>query len=201
MNLSKMVATQKVLHDRIIKTHGLENEDLLPNTILALMVEVGELANEWRGFKHWSKDREPRTEGTKQGKTKDGLPARHIVAYNPLLEEYVDGLSFILELSLLFYKYDEETSLPIWSGNLPSMKIQYPNVVEQFNSLFHTIGYFADCTGSQEVGSYTETEEQFENIIAMYLGLGDMLGFTGEEIEQAYFNKNQINHVRQDEGY
>jgi dimeric dUTPase (all-alpha-NTP-PPase superfamily) len=33
------------------------------------------------------------------------------------------------------------------------------------------------------------------------LSLGEFLGFTGEEIEQAYFAKNKINHVRQETGY
>ena len=61
MNLQKMFEMQKALDDRIIKEKGLEGQDLLPNLILALQVELAECANEWRGFKHWSNDREPRT--------------------------------------------------------------------------------------------------------------------------------------------
>jgi dimeric dUTPase (all-alpha-NTP-PPase superfamily) len=34
-----------------------------------------------------------------------------------------------------------------------------------------------------------------------FFGLGEMLGFTWDEIEQAYFAKNKINHVRQETGY
>lgn len=45
---------QKVLDTRIIEEHGLEGQNLFYNMILALQVEIGELANETRCFKHWS---------------------------------------------------------------------------------------------------------------------------------------------------
>jgi dimeric dUTPase (all-alpha-NTP-PPase superfamily) len=38
-------------------------------------------------------------------------------------------------------------------------------------------------------------------LFAAYLNLGEMLGFTEEQIEQAYFEKNKINHQRQEVGY
>ncbi|MEV2911136.1 dUTP diphosphatase, partial [Paenibacillus larvae] len=77
MNIEKMFEMQKELDMRIIKEHGLEGQDLLPNTVLALQVEIAELANEWRGFKHWSNNREP-------GNT---------------LEEYVDCLHLFLSIA------------------------------------------------------------------------------------------------------
>lgn len=52
MNLQKLFDTQKVLRDRI----GYEGEDRFEKLILALLVEIGECANEWRGFKFWSKN-------------------------------------------------------------------------------------------------------------------------------------------------
>src|SRR5690625_605848 len=51
---------QKALDARIIKEKGLEGQDLLPNSILELQVEIGELANEWRGFKHLSHRQTPK---------------------------------------------------------------------------------------------------------------------------------------------
>lgn len=51
INLSRLFQMQKVLDARIGKEHGLEGKDLLPKKILALQVELGELANKWRGFK------------------------------------------------------------------------------------------------------------------------------------------------------
>lgn len=79
MNIETLYEMQKQLDERIIREKGLEGQDLLPNTVLALQVELGELANEWRGFKHWSNDREPRRER--------------------MLEEYVDCLHFFLSIA------------------------------------------------------------------------------------------------------
>ena len=54
MNLTRIFGMQEVLDTRIIKEHGLEGQNLFYNMILALQVEIGELANETRCFKHWS---------------------------------------------------------------------------------------------------------------------------------------------------
>lgn len=79
MNFETLYEMQKTLDARIIREKGLEGQNLLPNTVLALQVEIGELANEWRCFKHWSSDRTPRRER--------------------MLEEYVDCLHFFLSLA------------------------------------------------------------------------------------------------------
>lgn len=54
MNLVKIYELQTKLDQRIIKEHHVEEKHLLDNTILALLVEIGELANTTRCFKHWS---------------------------------------------------------------------------------------------------------------------------------------------------
>lgn len=61
MNLYKLFKIQAKLDEKIVKEKGLEGQDLLDKKILALQVELGELANEWRGFKFWSNDQKPRT--------------------------------------------------------------------------------------------------------------------------------------------
>ena len=60
LTLEQMYEMQKEFDARIIKEKGLEGQDLLPNTVLALQVEICELANEWRGFKHWSTIQSPK---------------------------------------------------------------------------------------------------------------------------------------------
>lgn len=52
MNLEKLFEIQKPLRGRIIEKHGLQDEYLIENFVLAFQVELSELANEWRGFKH-----------------------------------------------------------------------------------------------------------------------------------------------------
>lgn len=79
MKIQKLYYMQEKLDKRIIKEKRLEGKDLLDTTVTALLVEVGECANEWRGFKHWSNDKNPRTE--------------------KMLVEYVDCLHFFLSLA------------------------------------------------------------------------------------------------------
>lgn len=80
MNLTELYRIQRQLDERISKEHGLEHKDLVPFKLLALQVELGELANETRCFKFWS---------NKGPSTKDVI-----------LEEYVDCLHFILSIGL-----------------------------------------------------------------------------------------------------
>src|SRR5690606_12185173 len=122
MNLAKLFEMQKELDDRILAEHPIqEGEVRLAKKILALLVELGELANEARFFKFWSHDQEPRTEvkipcrfcgghgeGYFAGHKWTGKKEKCISCNgtgieglkNPLLEEYVDGLHFLFSIGL-----------------------------------------------------------------------------------------------------
>lgn len=170
MNLPQLFQMQKVLDERIVKEHELEGKALLQSKVLALRVEIGELANEWRGFKFWSTDQEANRY------VYGGLDE---IISRPLLEEYVDCLHFILSIGL---------GLCV-DLTLETLKIEpffYNNIIEQFNRLF-----------------ILEWDSRFgyEAGLGLFVALGEMLGFTWEEIEEAYLKKNKINHKRQSEGY
>src|SRR5699024_1796882 len=125
MNLSKLFSIQEQLDKRIVEEHVLQGQDLLAEKILALQVELGELANEWRWFKFWSADKEPRTEvstgiclhcsGTGNEFYDDETMEWEDCPYcedgeivkNPLLEEYVDCFHFILSIGLELKVPDE----------------------------------------------------------------------------------------------
>ncbi|WP_338788790.1 dUTP diphosphatase [Metabacillus sp. FJAT-53654] len=183
MNLQKLFEMQKGLRDHI----GYDGPDRFNKLILALLVEVGECANEWRGFKFWSTNQQPRT-----------LALRHPAMmeedkeyYNPLLEEYVDGLHFVLELALeIAYEiqFDVCDYISEIDNDIKSQEQKSKNIIEQFNTVFYfanTVNY--DC--------------EYSNLFAAYYYLGEMLGFTWDQIEQAYMDKNKINHERQESGY
>ncbi|MEC0765069.1 dUTP diphosphatase [Bacillus atrophaeus] len=186
MNLEKMFEMQKVLDDRIIKEKGLEGQDLLPNLILALQVELAECANEWRGFKHWSNDREPRTkhplEVSPNGAFRKGG--------NPLLEEYVDCLHFILSIGNRLGINDSDTICDIHSEYLRT--INGSNTAKLFSFLF-SISY--------SLLHRNLDKETYINLFTSFFTLGEQLGFTGEQVEAAYMEKNAVNHQRQQEGY
>ncbi|WP_089098007.1 MULTISPECIES: dUTP diphosphatase [Parageobacillus] len=161
MDLSSLYSLQRQLDERIEAQHGLQEEDLFDKKILALLVEIGELANETRCFKFWS--------------VKPPSPREKV------LEEYVDGLHFILSLGLeCDFLYSE---IPPQLATLP--------LVEQFLVVFRAADEFRK----------TKSRQSYNRLFTEYLLLGGQLGFSMEEIEQAYKQKNQVNHERQNQNY
>ena len=146
---------------------------MLDKKILALQVELSELANEWRGFKFWSEDQEPAAIVYTNRYIKD-----------PLLEEYVDCLHFILSIG---NELGDMTSYNYYSVDSPLNQ----NLVDTFTSLI------TDAEALRE----PDRENSYVMIFCRILSLGDQLGFTWEEIEQAYYDKNKVNHERQENGY
>ncbi|MED4969431.1 dUTP diphosphatase [Parageobacillus toebii] len=161
MDLSSLYSLQRQLDERIEAQHGLQEEDLFDKKILALLVEIGELANETRCFKFWS--------------VKPPSPREKV------LEEYVDGLHFILSLGLeCDFLYSE---IPPQLATLP--------LVEQFLVVFRAADEFRK----------TKSRQSYNRLFTEYLLLGGQLGFSMEEIEKAYKQKNQVNHERQNQNY
>ncbi|MCK6203946.1 dUTP diphosphatase [Bacillus infantis] len=186
MNLAKLFEVQKVLRDRI----GYNEPDRFDKLVLALLVEVGECANEWRGFKFWSKQQTPKTYGkfkvAEDGETLIPDPENE---HTKVLEEYVDGLHFVLELGiekdfdqLDHYPYLHEMNIGVYTET---------NTTEQFMGIYHFIHEF----------NVEQDLESYEELFLSYIGLGKHLGFTWDQIEQAYMDKNKVNHQRQEEGY
>jgi dimeric dUTPase (all-alpha-NTP-PPase superfamily) len=199
MNLAKLFELQRRLDEHIEREHPRqEGEDRLAKKILALMVELGELANEHRGFKYWSNDQEPRTGG--ECSCDDGyidVYMGHGVVEqdicprcegigelpNTLIEEYVDALHFILSIGLDIAEPD--------IVNLRDVDGK-ENIIEQFIEVFDRVRglYFFE---------YDIFE--YESLFAQFIKLGEMLGFSLEQIEEEYLRKNVVNHQRQEMGY
>jgi dimeric dUTPase (all-alpha-NTP-PPase superfamily) len=187
VNLTKLFEAQKELRDRI----SYNEPDRFNKLILALLVELGECANEWRGFKFWSVNQLPHTSAVRV----PAMMEEDKVYYNPLLEEYVDGLHFVLEIGLelgleeskhLIYEIDGEPEVVL-------ILIQTSTFVnELFWENYH-------CDDSDQ--SYDYQFSLYRGVVSSFIKIGEMLGFTWEEVEQAYFNKHAINIQRQENGY
>jgi dimeric dUTPase (all-alpha-NTP-PPase superfamily) len=162
VNLAKLFMMQKELDTKIETQHQLQQEILFDRKILALLVEVGELANETRCFKFWSVK----------------PPASNDV----ILEEYVDGIHFILSLGL---EIDIEPTIHFEN------KQDKRNVTEQFLYVYQSITLFKD----------ERSISMYKNMFEEYLFLGELLGFSSAQIEKAYVSKNEVNHERQKQGY
>lgn len=85
MNMKNILTNQIKLNDAIIKNNIVDKDKLAEKQILALIVEISELANEIQQFKYWKKN--------------------ITIDEGKIIEEYADGihfyLSFGLELNML----------------------------------------------------------------------------------------------------
>lgn len=162
MNVEKLYSMQAGLDRHIEEKHDLMSEDLFDRKMLALLVELGELANETRCFKFWS---------LKPASDK-GI----------ILEEFVDGVHFILSLGL-------EAGFRYQGGKLEAT--QEDSITEQFLKIYGVIHEFRE----------NKTAQLYDKLFRAYLDLAVMLGFTEKEIEQAYIEKNEVNYERQQNGY
>jgi len=184
INLSELFRAQKLLDKRIVDEHNLHGQDLLPKKILSLQVELAELAQEWRGFKFWSRDQEPRT--------KEVLGWVNPQKYkNPLLEEFADCLHFILSIG---------NDISLVNVSIKNLEGGFKDTLECFR---HCNNWVVNLDYTlHETACYISTiEKVYENLISIFLELGEMLGFTPEQIEKSYYAKNAINHQRQTDHY
>lgn len=113
---------------------------------------------------------------------------------NPLLEEYVDCLHFILSIgNHIDYKIVSAKELQVFFCEV--------NLTEQFASLFEEIVYMAQAARGHSPAEQSLARYRYESLFQIFIGLGVMLDFTTEQIEAAYMEKNAVNHQRQEEGY
>ncbi|SFJ13932.1 Dimeric dUTPase, all-alpha-NTP-PPase (MazG) superfamily [Halobacillus dabanensis] len=160
MDWKSLYNMQRKLDLYIENQHNLEKGEKIEEKVLALLVEVGELANETRCFKFWSMKRASEK--------------------SVILEEYVDGVHFLLSIGLdLGYTYTS-TSIDAFD----SQTAAFLNVYDTVHIL------------RMEKG-----EEAYREAFHAYLQLGLTLGITEWELVEAYKRKNAINYERQDQGY
>lgn len=208
MNITKLFKMQKEFDIRVLEDKELSWSGTFQSRILAFIDEVAECMKEWRGFKFWSENTKPRTyvrencpDCAKKGYVRGNPPVDEklgthglgnhwyycekcagylVIDKNPLLEEYVDGLHFAISLCI-------HTGAKV---NLP-VAIYCDNVTEQFLEIYSLAVRLKE----------DPTPLNADVLLSHYLGLGEMLGFKLEETERAYLEKNQVNHLRQDNGY
>lgn len=153
---------QKILNDKIVTQHHLSKEKTKKDRIVAMLVELGELANEIRFFKFWS------VKG----------PSEKAV----ILEEYVDGIHFLLSMGI-----DENKTYDV----LSSISLPTQDFTLLFLQLYEEIAKLA----------HSFSEEAYLHTFGLYLALGEQLEFSQQDILDAYREKNKENHNRQDHHY
>jgi len=153
MDLPMLFRYQDQLNRRIREVRGLKG-NLIDTQRLALLVEIAELCNAWRGFKVWRADRSPRRP--------------------EMLEEYSDCLHFFASTGLM---------LGVDPKAVEMQAIRMEDTITQFRELFRRVAGM-------------KTPEDWEEAFRLFLGLGEMLGISQEEIERAHLEKHRINYER-----
>ncbi|OZV10767.1 hypothetical protein CIW83_18280 [Tissierella sp. P1] len=174
MNLEKLYKMQSELDNYIIKNRNItiSEAELLDKTILALLVEVGELANATRCFKHWS---------TKGPESKERL-----------LEELADIWHFYLSIG-------NQTGKRFETITIISME-KVVEVIQKNESCFNLNRNELIVKTLLEIYGNI-TENKYESTGKAIRVIGWLLDFTDEEVEQAYVKKHEENYRRQAEGY
>lgn len=162
LHLTPLFQTQRELDQRIMDKHQLVAKTFSKEKIMALLVELGELANETRCFKFWS--------------------VKGPSASTVILEEYVDGLHFILSLGL-DYEY-QDIELEVKQNKRESLTDHFLEVYAQI-----------------ETFKNEASKQNYKNLFEAFLLLGNELGFPAAQIEDAYHEKNRVNHERQERDY
>lgn len=162
IDVSQLYKLQAALDQDIAKRHNITYPSTFSSRLLALIVELGEFANETRCFKYWSLK---------------GPSAKEVI-----LEEYVDGLHFILSLGIylkprkMIYDIHQEKAYnlvnAILSAYEEALKLRHDYSLAQYETAFNT-----------------------------YLNLISYLNFTPDEVKDAYLSKLKVNYERQNNKY
>ena len=177
MDIKKMYEAQAKLDAYISEKNPVKytKNEMFEKTKLALLVEIGELANATRCFKHWS---------VKEPESKDRL-----------LDEYADILHFYLSIgNQVGFTYN--LHIEAFEGTARSREKAFDSVhVWAFNFAYvwvSSISYYGS-----DINRYNDY-----SIIGVALEmLAKQLGFEKREIEAAYWAKHEINYQRQKAGY
>lgn len=163
LQTKQLYEIQDILDKRIFENHEVTREETSIRRILALLVEISELANETRCFKFWS---------TKPASEK-----------KVILEEYVDGIHFLLSLGIDLGITPEE------------IRCEHPGEFSDLTNQFIVV--YEKCCFLRNYFC----EEMYLDAFEAYLEIANILQFTNEDIVSAYLLKNEENHHRQDTNY
>lgn len=159
--INELYDIQQELNQRILDEHNLNESDLVDDRFLAFFVELGELANETRTFKYWS--------------------LKPASADDVILEEYSDGIHFLLTIGL--------------GLDRPHLEFYMQETDQSLTELFLSV--YNDANIVRSLGS----KFVYVRMYNTFMLIAKKLGFSEQDVYDSYMRKNKINHQRQDDGY
>ena len=206
MNFKKLQAMQAKLDEAILADKApMTSEERFNKTLVALSVEIAEVANTVEHFKFW-KDNKGKIDYDRFDVDWDyeGTPiigyydykkgATHQISYDQahhltLIEECSDALHFILSLA---NQIEYEIDLCNWEI---SQELKEDYLIYVNRDVFFLFKSFRDKN------SVSITHKNLFMLVLGVFGYFESLGVTPQELEQAYYDKNKINYERLENGY
>ena len=202
MNFKKLQAMQAKLDEAILADKApMTAEERFNKTLVALSVEIAEVANCVEHFKFW-KDNKGKIDDDRFAVDWDyeGMPIIGYYDYEEgvdyqiskeqahrltLIEECSDALHFILSLAnQIDYEIDTKLIKIVKYPRHP-LDILYLALQNKIINL---------ATGYDKLGS-------LKSLVSFYMSYVNELGITPQELEQAYYDKNKINYERLENVY
>lgn len=189
--LKELLLKQSFLDKRISEYESTKNT--WDSKILALLVEIGELANEIPYFKYWKRKKK--------------------FNYSKITEEYADVLHFLLSLAndanvnlymdvfknyvnLTVVEVDKEVKKMFRFERIERNKENKGKVVNKMLLLFFLIS---------RLPLYRKEKEKQCEILGIvfnvFFSLGKVIKVNQKEIVDSYFKKNEVNHLRLDKQF
>ena len=209
MNFKKLQAMQAKLDEAILADKApMTAEERFNKTLVALSVEIAEVANTAEHFKFW-KDNKGKIDEYKflrywnpRGTEIIGYIDTKIKKHDPtgmvsfeqahrltLIEECSDALHFILSLA---NQIEYEIDLCNWEI---SQELKEDYLIYVNRDVFFLFKSFRDKN------SVSITHKNLFMLVLGVFGYFESLGVTPRELEQAYYDKNKINYERLENGY
>lgn len=163
LELDDLYKKQFELDKNIQKNHNITYQQTRKKRMLAFLVELGEFSNATRCFKFWSfKNKE---------------------SYDVILDEYSDGLHFILSIGLDF-NFNVNTLFIEEKIEYEDLSILILEVYDSFNNFYKK-----------------PNSKKYLDCLKKYFYLGFACDFSFNEIKNGYFKKLSLNYKRQETNY
>lgn len=209
MDFKKLQAMQLELDNSILSAKPqMTAEERFNKTLVALSVEVSEVANCGEHFKFWKdnkgkvdKERFTFSDCSEElfddelcmidwniGDMPGGYVSEEQAHKTTLVEEASDCLHFVLSLAnQIGYEIDEVLAL---------------NSDYQKEHLYLKLNYYLSaCYNNFSRGNLGFCQTNLRKILFYFMTYVNSLGITTQELEQAYYEKNEENYRRLREGY
>lgn len=192
MDLIKMFEAQKKFDSTFA---DVDKKMKVKNKFLALIVEQGEAANEApQTFKYWSSNPKPASLKTAEKFAAYYNQPIKPVEGDPLLEELVDKLHFILSLgNELNLSREIKGYGYIHNGDIVDMQMHFTKCIVDL--------YFYWRMTCDELSQSKDANEIYHLLLGYFFGISYELGYSESSLEKAYYDKNRINYARQETGY